>query len=110
MSYTTAFEDWYETYPRHVGKRKAFASWQTAIREIAKTQKCGRDDAIAWLLGVTLKFAGSDKGRSGEYCPYPATWLNQGRYDDDPEEWNDQKPKRVPLIDTDPDRTWEWTP
>lgn len=108
MSDTSDFDDWYQTYPRHVGKRKAKTSWKIAIREISESRDCSRDEAVAWLLGVTRYFAGSDKGLSGEYCPYPATWLNQGRYDDDPAEWESQE--KTPRIEMNPFKARQWRP
>ncbi len=37
---------------------------------------------------MTQRFARSPVGSSGEFCPYPSKWLNEGRYDDDPAAWN----------------------
>src|SRR6476620_8160014 len=35
----------------------------------------------------TLAFARSPAGNRGNLTPHPATWFNQGRYDDNPTEW-----------------------
>lgn len=75
-------EDIYRAYPRHVGKVAALAAINKAIGRI------GRADAATWLLSTVQAFAKSNKGQSGQFCPHPATWMNQGRYDDDQAEWH----------------------
>ncbi len=90
--YSDCFEAWWAAYPRKVGKRKAFAAWKIAVVEIARQFEPdgGRHDkAVALLLETTEQFADSPKGNAGSYTPHPTTWLNQGRYDDDPAEWED---------------------
>lgn len=87
MKYPEAFQTWWLMYPRKVGKKAAFRAWQTAIKDIADDQDKDSESSKGWLLEITSKFADSDRGQAGEYCPHPTTWLNQGRYDDDPEEW-----------------------
>ena len=41
------------------------------------------------MLEAVTAYAASDEVLLGElkYVPYPATWLNKGRYEDDPAEW-----------------------
>lgn len=82
------FDQWWSVYPRKVGKGAAQKSYEKAISHIRATRT---DDPHAWLLDVTREFAASDKGRSGEFCPHPATWLNQHRYDDDTSTWYDNR-------------------
>jgi hypothetical protein len=78
--YTRQFEEWYLTYPKRCAKAAAAAAYAKAIKAIEPKT----------LLDITKQFAASDKG-NGEYCPNPATWLNQGRWDDDPASWQDRK-------------------
>lgn len=78
---------WWATYPRRVGKVAAETSYAKAVKAIQATGKT-KAEAEAWLLTRTKAFAASDKAR-GEFCPHPATWLNQGRYDDDDAAWQD---------------------
>lgn len=91
--YSAAFEAWYAVYPRHVGKDKAAAAYGRAIQRIASARGLSATDAHLWLLSVTQVFAASPAGRSSEspgdlkYVPYPATWLNAGRFNDDQSEW-----------------------
>ena len=45
-------------------------------------------DPHGYLLGKMQAFAASPIGRGDkQYIPHPATWLNNGRYDDDPATW-----------------------
>jgi len=81
--YTSDFDTWWSTYPRKVGKAKAFESWKKAIKAMG-----GGTDATTRLLETTQRFAGSEAGQAGQYTPYPSTWLNGARYEDDPAEWN----------------------
>lgn len=85
--YPQDFLDWWATYPRRVGKRKAWLLWQQALKAIGIDRGCDQGEAKAWLLERTKQFAKSPKGQSNEFCPYPSTWLFQGRYDDDIDEW-----------------------
>jgi hypothetical protein len=86
--YAADFEIWYSAYPRHVGKEDAAAAYGRAISRIAESRKCEPEEALSWLLTVTTAFAASPAGNAGDFTPHPATWLNKGRYHDDPNEWN----------------------
>jgi hypothetical protein len=78
--YTTTFEEWWCIYPRKVQKGAAAKAFKSAC------QRAKADDIIA----ATKVFAVSEKAQ-GDYCPYPATWLNQNRWEDDQAEWNGKK-------------------
>ncbi|MDU0478365.1 helix-turn-helix domain-containing protein [Staphylococcus chromogenes] len=69
------FDDWYQAYPRHVGKKAAEKAWAKAIKEIDPTT----------LLERTRAFAAHCKTQRTEtrFIPHPATWLNRGGWDDD---------------------------
>ena len=67
------FDEWWQHYPRKVGKeaaRKAFA-------------KVKVDTSI--LIEAVEKQKHSDQWtkNNGQYIPNPATWLNQGRWEDE---------------------------
>jgi hypothetical protein len=79
------FESWYVHYPRKVGKQAARKAFAGAWRLIQARDPPA--NTLAWLIEITKHFAGTNTGRAGRYCPHPATWLNQARYDDDPKEW-----------------------
>lgn len=73
------FEEFWQHYPRKIGKKSARRAWDKA--------KVSRE-----LHGRILTAIERDKRSEqwqrdgGQYIPYPATWLNQGRWDDEPEE------------------------
>lgn len=87
-AYSTAFEEWYAAYPRHEAKHAASAAYGRRLQTIALNRGTSRDEAHVWLVEVTRQFAASPAGRAGQFTPHPATWLNEGRYDDDQTEWS----------------------
>ena len=84
--YSKEFEEWWKHYPRKVQKGAAAKAHQAA---------CRKADADV-ILQATIAFSLSPKA-AGDYCPYPTTWLNQNRWEDNPKEWqragNNSKPK-----------------
>ncbi len=80
------FSEWYKIYPRKVGRPKAEAAYLKSIQILTKRHQ-SQQEAAQWLNEVTSKFADSPSGQAGQYTPHPATWLNQGRYDDDQRDW-----------------------
>lgn len=82
---TAAFERWYAVYPKRVGPEQAAKAFQAAMKRIAPRHS-DREAALEWLMLVTADFALSPKGR-GEFCWNPASFLNQGHYDDDQQQW-----------------------
>ena len=95
----STFAAWWSTYPKKVAKgaaEKAYAmALQTIVQETTRENSHERQDPVAWLLAKTQLFAASDKGR-GDYCPHPATWLLQKRFEDDPSAWRDLASRRDP--------------
>lgn len=87
-AYSAAFEEWYAVYPRHEGKQAASSAFGRRLPTIALNRGTSREEALRWLVEVTRQFAASPAGQSGKYTPHPATWLNDGRYDDDLAEWH----------------------
>jgi len=70
------FEEWWKAYPRRIGRRAAQTAFQRALR--------GSDaPTVDTLIAGARKLAA--EGRETRFVPYPTTWLNQGRWDDDPE-------------------------
>lgn len=71
------FADFWTAYPRREGKaaaRKAFEKLVDHPRIVAAARQYAA--AVAqW------------RPEERKYVPHPATWLNQGRYDDDPATW-----------------------
>lgn len=79
----------YRLYPRKVKLQPAVKAIRKAVEELATRQ----DDPLAWLQERVTAYAASPAGQKpppgeSDYRPHPPTWFNQGRYDDDPEEWS----------------------
>ena len=62
----------YSLYPRHVGKKAAIKSILKTLKEI---------DYESLMVRVN-NYAESVKGADMQFIPHPATWFNQGRYND----------------------------
>ena len=71
----------YSLYPKKVGKEAALKSIAKALKKI---------DA-AKLIEIVAQYAESQKGADMQFIPNPATWFNQGRWQDDRATWK-QKP------------------
>jgi hypothetical protein len=69
----TEFDVFWKTYPRKVGKQAALKAWKAAVR------LTDGDTIIAGARRLR-----DDPNREQQFTPHPATWLNQGRWDDEP--------------------------
>jgi hypothetical protein len=96
QTFPQEFLDFWATYPKKTGKDAAYRAWQTKKRE-------RRLPAIDALLEAVRKAKASDQWQEdgGKYIPNPATWLNQGRWEDEAVE--DSTPRGKPLYLRDPD-------
>lgn len=88
-------EEIYAAYPRKVGK-------PDAMRAIVKALSNVEFDK---LLAATKNYAEARSGEDEQFTPYPSTWFNQQRYNDDPATWKptSSKPskdgsKRQPFV------------
>ena len=88
----------YDSYPRKVGRKAAIQKIEAAVVDVMEKQACSALEAGQILLTQTHLFAKSAAGQRGEYTPHPSTWFNQGRYNDDPKEWerNNEQGKPQP--------------
>lgn len=73
VAYSPDYEAFWQAYPRRVGKKAAYAAWRQAIREI--------DPGL--IIAAAERYA-SDPNREDQFTAHPQTWLNQGRWDDEP--------------------------
>lgn len=74
------FDDWYSVYPRKKEPQAAKKAFAKAINSSLI--------ALPALMEKTAAFAASWAARPKEdrqFIPYPASWLNAGGYDDEPE-------------------------
>ncbi|MTE20330.1 hypothetical protein F0L17_14680 [Streptomyces sp. TRM43335] len=70
------FDDFWQAYPRKVGKPAARKAYAAVVRQGAAPQallEAVRAHAAAWERRRVEK----------RYIPHPTTWLNQGRYEDE---------------------------
>lgn len=72
----TLFETFWRACPRRVGKDAARRKWETIVRQ-------GRATPDELLAGIR-RFAQEAAGKEPQYVAHPATWLNQGRWADEP--------------------------
>ncbi len=68
------FDAFYRAYPRHVGRDAAARAWQAALRRATPAEiMAGLERQLPEL-----------RSREPRYIPHPATWLNAGRWQDEP--------------------------
>jgi len=68
-----SFDEFWEIYPRKAGKQEARKVFQRALTNAT----------LAEILAGARRYA-DDPNREPQYTAHPATWLNQGRWSDDP--------------------------
>jgi uncharacterized protein YdaU (DUF1376 family) len=74
-----AFDAFWKAYPRKVGKQAALKAWRKL--------RPGPELAERILEAVAAQKRGEAWRRDGgQFIPHPTTWLNQGRWDDEPPE------------------------
>ncbi len=74
--YLPAFEEFWTSYPRRVGKAAAYRQWK-------KIPVSNREH----VLRASEAYAKSRKGEDPKFTPHPSKWLSDGRYDDDKADW-----------------------
>lgn len=90
QGYSPEFLAFYQVYPRKVAKEKAAKAYLKAVETIQQEHDCESASAQSRLLEAATAYSQSDQARGPrKYIPYPATWLNQARYDDDRQEWSE---------------------
>ena len=73
----TKFDEFWKAYPRKTGKGAALKSWK----------KINPSDSTAQQIIDSLPaHIASEQWQkdNGQFIPHPATWLNQGRWEDEP--------------------------
>ena len=97
----TGFDRFWAAYPRKVGKQAARKSWSRLKPSAELTQR---------ILDAVECQKGSRQWRenNGQFIPNPATWLNQGRWEDELVKEDDpfaRLPNKGPIIDKLPSAT-----
>lgn len=82
------FVEFWQAYPRKVGKPSARRAWVKAVGKARASPEA--------IIAAARRFAADPRRRSRdiEFTAHPATWLNDARYDDAPQEqeqigWDD---------------------
>ena len=73
------FDRFWQTYPRKVGKAKALEAWAKINPRCQLVEQML--ETLAWQ-----KESDDWMRDAGRYVPHPTTWLNQHRWDDEPQE------------------------
>ena len=79
----------YALYPRKVGRVAALKAIARAAKVVQVERKCDPTEARRFLYAATRAYARSPAGNNPDrsLIPHPTTFFNQGRYFDDPKEW-----------------------
>lgn len=72
-SIAAAFDAFWRVYPRRVGKQAARRAYERALRHA--------DAGVIYRGACRYR---DDPNRADQYTAHPTTWLNAGRWDDDP--------------------------
>ncbi len=75
--YPHDFEEFWKVYPLRVAKGDACKAWQ----RLTLPQK---RKAYLALKAQLAMLEAKRRDPRGDFCPHAATWINQGRFDDDP--------------------------
>lgn len=91
-------DSFYEAMPRKVGKKDTRKAYKSAIKEVTPEKLQCAAEAFAAIENErtgyqTLK--GKAKAEALKYTVHPATWLNQGRWEDEVIEEYLSKPKEA---------------
>lgn len=82
-----AFLKFYRAYPRKSGKAKAWRAWQAVVIELVSKKRVTDAEAEAFLVDRAERYAGTPAGQptadGQDFRPFPATWLQDGHYDDE---------------------------
>lgn len=69
-----AFADFWSVYPRKVGKQAAAAKFEQLAKKVD----------VAVIVAGARRFAADPNLPEPQFIPHPLTWLNQGRWEDEP--------------------------
>ena len=86
--YPSDFVLFWNSYPKKTGKEAALKAWN----------KMKFRGDIGHILFAVKQQTASDQWKKddGQFIPNPATWLNQGRWDDQPTQIDQKQERRIP--------------
>lgn len=72
---SSSFDDFYRVYPRKVGREEARKAFE----------RVSRKTAVDVIVAGAARFAADPNLPEKQFIPHPATWLNRGGWDDEPQ-------------------------
>lgn len=75
QNYSGAFEKFWSLYPKKTGKQEAWGVWQKLNPPLERVLT-----ALAWQINMRQW-----QEDGGKFIPHPTTYLNQGRWEDEPD-------------------------
>lgn len=82
------FDEFWEVYPRKVGKRAAQKCWPAAVARVIKSSKSHIEYDVRgagnWIRANAAEMAADRNLPPKDLIPHPATWLNRDGWDDEP--------------------------
>lgn len=88
-TYPPEFEAFWKAYPRKVGKLAALRAYRRAVKLMGP-------EPHPRLLAAAVRYAKACAGKEEQYIAHAQTWLNQGRWGDEPATVA-AKPSYVPM-------------
>ena len=70
----------YQLYPRKIGKK-------AAVKAIVKALQLTPYQSLKVAVEMYSEVCGRVPKERRRFIPHPSTWFNQGRWEDDPREW-----------------------
>jgi hypothetical protein len=92
--YTLGFEAAWSGYPRKIGKRMAAKAYRSALTRIKTTRPelpMPERFILKGILAYAKVWPESRILEEAKYCLHMATFLNQDRFDDDPDAWGKEE-------------------
>jgi hypothetical protein len=94
----TQCEEIYQAYPRHTAPKIAYK----AIEKVLRKKPFDELLAIVQMYATQTQKRIAEGKLEKEYIPHPATWFNQGRYDDD----DLKPPPQFEIVEVSPEQWW----
>lgn len=85
------FDEFWQSYPRKVGKNSALKAYTTARSRFGGTLQ----DFEALVVSGALRLAQDPNLPPSQYVPYPTTWLNREGWNDDPYPERQRTPEEI---------------
>lgn len=70
------FDSFWAVYPKRVAKQAARRAWDKAVKGGAVPER---------VVSAAREYAASRTGRDPQFTKHPATWLNGGCFEDEPD-------------------------